>query len=103
MPYFALFYEVVDNFVERRTPFRDGHLAHAREAQNRGELLLGGALSDPVDHAMIVFRAPDSSVARKFAESDPYVVNGLVQKWEVRTWNVVVGTAHEAGTAKQGA
>jgi len=92
MAYFALFYHVVDHFVERRTPFRELHLAHAQCASKRGELVLAGALADPADTALIVFRCDSADAAKAFAESDPYVLNGLVQRWEVRPWNVVVGT-----------
>ena len=99
MGYYALFYHVVDGFVERRQPFRDQHLAHARSAANRGELALGGALAEPADTALIVFRGESPDAARAFAEKDPYVRNGLVQRWEVRPWNVVVGTAAEIPSA----
>jgi len=92
MGYYALFYHVVDGFVERRVPFREAHLAHARHAAGRGELVLGGALAEPADTALIVFRSDSSDVAKTFAEKDPYVRNGLVERWEVRPWNVVVGT-----------
>ncbi|HEY7327669.1 MAG TPA: YciI-like protein [Gemmataceae bacterium] len=91
MKYFALFYDVVDDFVSRRTAFREEHLRLAREAHRRGELVLAGALSDPADKALLVFRAVDRSVVEEFAESDPYVVNGLVNRWEVRSWAVVIG------------
>lgn len=91
MNYYVLLYDVVDNFVERRAPFRAGHLALAREAHRRGELLLAGALSDPADRAVIVFRVADRSIVEQFARHDPYVVNGLVARWEVRPWNVVIG------------
>jgi len=92
MGYYALFYHVVEGFVERRLPFREAHLAHARHAAERGELALGGALADPADTALIVFRGDSPDAARAFAEKDPYVRNGLVQRWEVRPWSVVVGT-----------
>jgi len=92
MGYYALFYHVVDGFVERRLPFREAHLAHARGAAKRGELALGGALAEPADTALIVFRGDSPDAARAFAEKDPYVRNGLVQHWEVRPWDVVVGT-----------
>ncbi len=91
MGYYALFYHVVEKFVERRMPFREAHLTHARHAAERGELALGGALADPADTALIVFRGDSPDTARAFAEKDPYVRNGLVQRWEVRPWNVVVG------------
>ena len=94
MQYYALFYDVVDNFISRRSQYRDEHLRLAQEANRRGELLLAGVLSDPADRALIVFRAPDRSVVEDFARNDPYVTNGLVTRWEVRPWAVVVGNAH---------
>jgi len=77
---------------ERRTVFREAHLEHARHAANRGELALGGALAEPADTALILFRGNSPDAAKAFAEKDPYVRNGLVERWEVRPWNVVVGT-----------
>jgi len=97
MNYYALFYYVVDDFVSRRSPYRDEHLRLAREANRRGELLLAGALSDPADQALLVFRAPEKSVVEDFARDDPYVTNGLVTRWEVRSWTVVIG--HEPSDA----
>jgi uncharacterized protein YciI len=91
MNYFVLFYDVVDDFVSRRSPFREEHLRLAREAFRRGELLLGGALTDPADRALLVFRTAERSVVEAFARNDPYVTGGLVTRWEVRPWAVVIG------------
>ncbi len=103
MGYHALFYHVVDKFVERRAAFREAHLAHAQKAAERGDLMLGGALAEPADTALIVFRSDSPDTARAFAEADPYVCNGLVERWEVRPWNVVVGQlANLSGAASRG-
>jgi uncharacterized protein len=91
MKYYALFYYVVDDFVARRAGFREEHLALVREAHRRGELLLAGAFTDPTDRALLVFRAADRVVAEDFARNDPYVKRGLVTRWEVRPWAVVIG------------
>lgn len=91
MKYYALFYDVVDDFISRRTAYRGEHLRLAREANRRGELLLAGALSDPADRALLVFRVSDPSAIEDFVRSDPYVTNGLVIRWEVRPWAVVIG------------
>jgi uncharacterized protein len=91
MKYFTLFYEVVDDFVSRRAAYRDEHLRLAREAHRRGELLLAGAFTEPADRALLVFRAAERSAVEAFARSDPYVTSGLVTRWEVRTWAVVIG------------
>jgi len=36
--YYLLLYDVVDQFAERRTPYRDAHLKMARAAAGNGEL-----------------------------------------------------------------
>jgi uncharacterized protein len=94
--YFALFYDVVDDYVSRRTAYREEHLRLARAAQQRGELVLAGALTDPVDGALLVFRTADRSTVEAFARSDPYVINGLVTRWVIRPWAVVIGGQTEA-------
>ncbi|MGE5456936.1 MAG: YciI-like protein [Methanococcaceae archaeon] len=89
--HYLLFYEVVPDYVERRAEFRNEHLKLAWEAHRRGELLLGGALIEPVDGAMLLFEGDSPAVAEQFALSDPYVRNGLVENWSVRQWATVVG------------
>lgn len=91
MAYFALLYDLVPDYLDRRGEFRAVHLGLAREALERGELVLAGALTDPVDAALLVFRGEDGGAAERFAEADPYVRNGLVTRWRVRPWTVVVG------------
>jgi uncharacterized protein YciI len=83
-------YTLADDYLERRAALRDEHLALAREAHERGELLLAGALPDPYDRALLVWTAP-WEVVERFAAADPYVTNGLVTAWTVRPWNVVIG------------
>lgn len=91
MAYFALFYDLVEDMVNRRVPYREAHLGLAREAHARGELLLAGALADPPDRALLVFRADTRTPAEEFVRKDAYVINGLVKRWEIRPWTVVVG------------
>ena len=90
MPYFALQYHVVEDFATKRTPFRPAHLKEVRDAHGRGEIVMAGALADPSE-ALIIFRGADKSTAENFAKNDPYVKGGLVKKWTVRQWTVVVG------------
>ena len=87
--YWLLFYDLVDDYLERRSPLRENHLAKVRNAQQNGELLLAGALAEPADGAVLVFRADSADTAQRFAQDDPYVVEGLVTNWRVRQWNVV--------------
>jgi uncharacterized protein len=89
--YFLLLYDVVDDYLERRPPLREEHLGLATAAHERGELVMAGALDEPADGAVLVFRGDGPSAAEEFARNDPYVRNGLVTNWRVRAWNVVVG------------
>ncbi|TRW47960.1 YciI family protein [Aliidiomarina halalkaliphila] len=91
MHYLLFYTDLTKNYVERREAFRDDHLAHARAAVARGDLVLGGALADPVDGAVLLFQGDSAEVAEAFAKSDPYVINGLVGTWSVRPWTTVVG------------
>jgi uncharacterized protein len=91
MKHFALMYDVVDRFAEKRMPHREAHLGLVRAAHGRGELVLAGALGDPPDGALLVFRADNPDIPERFARADPYVMQGLVTGWRVRPWNVVVG------------
>jgi uncharacterized protein YciI len=102
--YYILFYKTVENYIERRAAFRDAHLALARNSNEKGDLLLAGALADPADGAVLVFRGDGPEVAEDFARQDPYVLNGLIVEWKIRPWTVVIGADPEpvevfAGTA----
>lgn len=94
MSYFALLYDVIDGFADRRMPHRPAHLAMINEAHARGELVMAGALGNPPEGALIVFRSESADTAERFARADPYVTEGLVTRWRVVPWNVVIGGAH---------
>jgi uncharacterized protein YciI len=89
--HYLLFYEVVEGYVEKRVQFRELHMKHATGAFERGKLVLAGALADPVDGAVLVFRGPTPQFAEAFAKADPYVINGLIKSWRVRKWMTVIG------------
>jgi uncharacterized protein len=90
--HYLLLYDVVDDYVTRRQPFRSAHLSYARPFVARGELLLGGALAEPVDGAVLLFNAESPEIPELFAAGDPYVQQGIVTRWRVRAWTTVVGT-----------
>jgi len=91
MKHYLLFYEVADDYLARRGEFRNAHLTMAWKASERGELVLGGALANPVDGVVVVFKGDSPEVAEKFARVDPYVTNGIVKRWYVREWTTVAG------------
>ncbi len=89
--HYLLIYELAPDYLERRGTYRDEHLDLAWKAHERGELVLGGAVQEPVDTAILLFQGDSPEAAERFAKEDPYVKNGLVLKWKVRPWMTVVG------------
>jgi uncharacterized protein YciI len=89
--YYLLFYEVVDNYIELRQPYREAHFNHIKPYVDKGDVRLAGALADPPDGAVLVFNVNDKNIIEEFAENDPYVKNGMVTKWYIREWAVVLG------------
>jgi uncharacterized protein YciI len=91
MGYYLLEYVLVDDYLARRASLREAHLALAQEAHRRGHLVLAGAVAEPPDRAVLIWRTDDRSVIERFAEDDPYVRQGLVTSWTIRPWTVVIG------------
>jgi uncharacterized protein YciI len=91
MGYYLLEYVLVADYLARRASLREAHLALAREASRRGDLVLAGALAEPPDRAVLIWRTEDRSVVERFAEDDPYIRHGLVASWTIRPWTVVIG------------
>lgn len=89
--HYLLMYEFASDYLVRRAEFRNEHLALAWRAHERGEVVLGGALADPADTGVLLFRGDSPEAAERFAKADPYVRNGLVTRWRVRQWTTVVG------------
>jgi uncharacterized protein YciI len=89
--HFLLIYDLAPDYLERRGEYRNEHLKLAWAAQERGEIVIAGALADPADRAVLLFSGESSDAAERFARADPYVVNGLVTQWHVRPWITVVG------------
>ena len=89
--HYLLIYDLAPDYLERRSQHRSVHLRLAWEAHERGELVLAGALTDPVDSAVLLFKGDSPAAAERFAAADPYVTNGLITRWRVRPWTTVVG------------
>lgn len=89
--HYLLTYELADDYLERRGEFRTEHLKLAWDAVERGEMLLAGAVGEPIGSALLLFTIDDPAIAEDFARRDPYVTNGLVRSWAVKKWHTVVG------------
>jgi uncharacterized protein YciI len=91
MKFYALFYEVVDDMVNKRVPYREAHLKLIREAHAGGEIVMAGAVGDPPDGALLIFRGSSPEIVEQFVRDDPYVQNGLIVSWKVKPWTIVAG------------
>jgi len=89
--YYILFYKTVEDYVEKRKPYRDEHLLRSQKAHDKGQLVMGGALADPADSAILIFKGDSPKVAEEFVRNDPYVQKGLITEWHIRPWTVVIG------------
>ncbi len=89
--HYLLIYDLAADYLERRGEFRDAHLKLAWEAQQRGEIVIAGALDNPADRAILMFKCDTPETVTRFAAHDPYVTHGLVKAFHVRQWNTVVG------------
>ena len=84
--------EVIDRL--NAIPHLDSLRIHSRipvVAPGRITEALAGALADPADGAVLLFQGDSPAAAEAFAAADPYVREGLVTHWRVRTWMTVVG------------
>jgi hypothetical protein len=84
-----LFYEYVEDILERRAPHREAHLDRVRAERDTGGLIMAGALGEPPHGAAFVFRGVAPEAIEAFVEGDPYIRAGLVKEWRAELWNVV--------------
>ena len=67
--WFCLFYDYVDNILEKRGPIRPDHFKHISAYVEDGRCKLGGAFADNnVDGALCVFHCQDISEVEEFAK-----------------------------------
>lgn len=90
MKIFAALITFVPNMVERRQPYREGHLAYLRQLKAAGNLLMAGAWTEPVDGALIVYHGENENQVRQMIEADPYHKAGLWPEFQIREWSVVI-------------
>lgn len=88
--HYLLFYKTVDSFIEKRTAYRLEHLDLVKDHVAKGQIVMGGAMAEPADEALIVFECEDEAIPTSFVENDPYVQHGLVISWNIRPWNVAI-------------
>ena len=93
--HYLMFYDVADDYAEKRMPFRAAHIAYARKAVARGDLVLGAPSRARPMGPCLCFAAPRRPSPKRLPPGS-YVVNGLVRQWRVREWTTVVGALAES-------
>jgi uncharacterized protein len=92
--HYLLFYEKAADHAEREPAHAATHREHLHAAIARGELVLGGPLTNPDDgRNVLLFESDTAEAAETFAAADPFVQHGIVIRWQVRPWDTVVGAA----------
>jgi uncharacterized protein len=86
----VLFYDYVEDVLERRGPYRDDHLALLKRWKDDGRLVAAGTLGKPPTGAMFVFLVEDPADIDAYVAADPYVAGGIVRGHRVVPWTVVV-------------
>ena len=89
--HFILTYHTVNRFNDRKMRYRSDHLDLVRSYYRDGLLVMGGALLEPNDAALLIFLCDHVDEVEGFVEKDPYVQKGLVKSYDIRPWSVVIG------------
>jgi uncharacterized protein len=86
---YVLFYESADDVLSKAPAPFAAHQARLQDFHGRGEILMVGTFGAPQEQgSMAIF--PTRAAAEAFVEGDPFVLNGVVRRWEIREWNEVL-------------
>jgi uncharacterized protein len=86
---YVVLYESADDIASRAPAHFPAHLARIEEFRARGAVLMIGAFGDPqAQGAMGVFTTREA--AEEFVAGDPFVLNEVVRRWEIREWNEIL-------------
>ena len=88
---FILRYGYIADILEKRTPYRGGHIKLLESLQQNGIVIAAGPTSPP-KNAFFIFKQTTRDVVEKFIADDPYIKHSLVTDYEINEWNVVVGS-----------
>ncbi len=113
---YLLNYEYIPDVLEKRGPYREGHLGLAKAMAEEGTCVSGGPSNLPGSDvpygalckslkvlivlslrskltillSPVVFTTKDA--AEKFAKEDPYVEGGIVTRSTISEWTVAIGS-----------
>ncbi len=73
----------------KRPIHRPAHLANLEPLDRQGRVILAGPLTDKTG-SLIVIEADSLEEAQRFAQTDPYTVNGIFERVEVHPFTQVL-------------
>ena len=83
---YVLFYESADDVMSKAPAHFPAHQERLQEFHGRGDILMVGTFGDPQEQgSMGIF--PTRAAAEAFVDGDPFVLHGVVRRWEIREWN----------------
>jgi uncharacterized protein YciI len=85
---YVLLYESSAEVLVKAPVHVEAHRARWQEFVSNGTLLMIGPFSNPQEGAMAIFTTRDA--AESFAGGDPFVINGVIDRWFVREWHEVL-------------
>lgn len=84
----VVLYHPAADVLEKAPLHFPAHKAMLDEAHAKGDLLAVGPFADPREGSMGIFRS--RAAAEAFIAVDPFVLNGVVARYEIKDWNEIL-------------
>ena len=85
MPKYVLWGSYCENALEKRTPYRQDHLAGLAKLKEQGVLVTLGPTQDNTQ-VFGIYEAENEETVRQFVENDPYWKNGIWTDYQIKAW-----------------
>ena len=89
---YLLHYDYIPNVLEKREPYREGHLNLAKDMIAHGTCVSGGPVVEAgggaPTGALLIFTTEQA--VQDFVQGDPYIAGGIVTRHSIQEWTVVV-------------
>jgi uncharacterized protein YciI len=85
---YVVLYESADDVASRAPEHYPAHKSQLDDFHRRGEILMVGTFGDPQRQgSMAIF--PTREAAESFVADDPFVLNGVIKRYEIREWDEI--------------
>jgi uncharacterized protein YciI len=75
--YYMLYYKLVPDILEKRTPYKDEHMRILEELSMKGLVFVGAEMKEGYP-AVFMFEGKNDKILHEWLKRDPYINNGLV-------------------------